>query len=199
MFDPDHSVDSLAVSVSVDAEGLFDGEGPVVVLDQGNWWLEWGLKEDQFGQALVSLLVEDSGDDGVMGTDADNQKTGTSFQLIVNAVNDKPTVPQQANQSFDRGVETAAITISPISAGGSENQPLRIDVEVDNDELVEIPVSTALVNDGQFDLSLIFKEGVIGSATISVTVEDGGLDGNLTTDLDNETATMFFNLSLIHI
>ena len=196
VFDPDHSVDSLAVSVSVDAEGLFEGDGPVVVLDQGNWWLDWGLKEDQFGQALVSLLVEDSGDDGVMGTDADNQKTGTSFQLIVNAVNDKPTVPQQANLSFDRGVETAAISISPISAGGSENQPLRIEVEVDNDELIEIPVSTALVNDGQFDLGLVFQEGVIGSATISVTVEDGGLDGNLTTDLDNETATMFFNLAV---
>ena len=135
-------------------------------------------------------IVSDSGAD-FLGTDR------TALITVV-AVNDLPTVGPVVVDDVNEDDITQPISITGISAGPLEDQPLSITVFSSNTTLVtnESIVLNYVSPDatGSFDYTL--EPNQFGETTFTITVTDGGLDGDLLTLLDNATVTESFVLTV---
>jgi hypothetical protein len=151
---------------------------------------------DASGMAAITVTVEDGGPDGDLGTAGDNATFSRTFEVTVNAVNDDPTLDAPANISLvSTGAETI-LNLSGISAGGSELQPLRITAASSDTDLLPDPLVTYTASEETGSLSFTVAAGRPGTATITLTVEDGGLDGELSTTGDNATITRTFGVAV---
>ena len=130
-------------------------------------------------------------DDGDLGTPGDNLTTIETFVVLVNPVNDRPTLDAIANQSLEED-QALTIDLSGIFAGGGEIQPLMVTATSSNQTLMSDPVVDYTSDDSTGQLHLVPEQNQTGSTVISVTVEDGGLDGDLLTKEDNATYTRVF-------
>ena len=144
---------------------------------------------DQSGSATITVVVEDGGLDGDLSTTADNLTVTRTFNVTVTPVNDAPTIDPVADQFILEDAAEQTVTLSGITAGGAETQPLRVTASSSNTTLVPLPIVTLgspqnVVYTPAADLS--------GQAIITVTVEDGGLDGDLSTTADNAVTTTSF-------
>jgi hypothetical protein len=147
---------------------------------------------DQFGTATITVTVEDGGADGQLSTPADNLKFSRSFVLSVSPVNDEPSLAPLVDQMIDEDAAAQDITLNGILAGPNETQSLRVVATSDNPGLIADPVVvyTSPLNTGT--LTFIPSPDRFGSATITVRVEDGGDDNDLSTTADNLTAQQTF-------
>lgn len=146
---------------------------------------------NQFGSSMITLRAEDGGADDDLSTTADNLVTLTTFELVVQAVNDAPELDNLENLVVDVGASNIEVRLSGISAGGNEAQPLRITAAVDRLDLMTKPeVETISGTSGKLKFSTVGNAP--GQAIVRVVLEDGGLDGNLATRADNLTTTRQF-------
>ncbi len=196
VFDPDHPVDGLNVSVSVSNSALFEAGGYTVSLVEGSWILDLVLAPNQFGDAIIMVKVEDTGDDGILSTSEDNLSEQKSFLLTVNPVNDSPVLSGPTALVFDQNGGGQSVTIDSISAGGDETQPLKIEVVIDNPELVTSSISSAIVSGETFEIEITPVARAKGVTLVTVTVEDGGLDGLLVTQADNGSSSIDFQVAV---
>ncbi|MAT13106.1 MAG: hypothetical protein CMM02_19080, partial [Rhodopirellula sp.] len=88
------------------------------------------------------------------------------------------------------------INLSGISAGGGEQQPLRVTAVSSNPDLIADPTVGYTSDDATGTLTFTPVADQSGTSTITVTVEDGGLDGNLVTDADNLSTTEMFEIAV---
>ena len=147
------------------------------------------------GTANVTVTVTDGGLDGNLGTPGDNGTTTDVFQVVVNAVNDTPTlnaIPDPAAINEDAGLQT--VNLSGISAGDSESQPLQVTAVSDNTAVIPNPTVIYTSPNATGSLQYTPVANAFGTANITVTVTDGGLDGNLGTPGDNGTTTDVFQV-----
>jgi gliding motility-associated-like protein len=119
---------------------------------------------DQSGQSTITVRVSDGG--------TVNGFTEVSFLVIVNPVNDPPTinpVPDPAPIPENAGEQI--INLSGITAGGGENQPLLLSVSSSNITLIPTPT---LTYSGGTTAQLAYKPVAFesGESTITVTVDD---------------------------
>lgn len=144
------------------------------------------------GTALITVLLEDGGQDEDLSTVADNLMATRTFLVTVNPVNDVPTLDPVGNLSLTEDDAEQTVNLSGISAGGGESQPLRVTAASSNTALIPNPSVTYSSADATGLIRFTPVADQSGTALISVTVEDGGLDGNLGTAADNATTTRIF-------
>jgi uncharacterized delta-60 repeat protein len=151
---------------------------------------------DHFGLATITVTVEDGGLDGNLSTTGDNATYSRTFQVTVNPVNDLPTLDSLNNITINQNAPEQAVNLSGITAGGHESQPLRVTASSNNTGLIPNPTVnyTSANTTGSISFTPVANQS--GVATITVTVEDGGLDGNLNTTADNATFSRTFTVSV---
>ncbi|MFM7866603.1 MAG: hypothetical protein ACKPHU_20530, partial [Planctomycetaceae bacterium] len=88
------------------------------------------------------------------------------------------------------------VTLTGIAAGGGENQPLAVTVTSSNTTLIATPTVSYLSPGATGSLSFTPTADLSGTAVITVTVTDGGLDGDLATTGDNLSVTKTFTVTV---
>ncbi len=147
---------------------------------------------DRFGTTTISVIVEDGGDDGDLATTADNLTTVETFILTVDPVNDAPALAPIADLVIDEDAAPLSVPLAGIAAGPFESQSLRVTATSDNTALISDPAITYTSPDDFGTLLLVPNLDQFGTATITVTVEDGGDDNDLSTAGDNLTFDQSF-------
>jgi hypothetical protein len=152
---------------------------------------------DRSGSAIVSIRLEDAGFDQDLATGTDNASRVYEFRLTVNPVNDPPTLKAPASLVISRNSPTVTVTATAIGAGPLEDQPLRVWASSSQPAIVK---SVQVVyNAGADSAALSFAPvlNAVGSTTITVFVEDGGLDRDLQTLADNRTSYAAFSVTVV--
>lgn len=116
--------------------------------------------------------------------------TGATLKLLV--INLAPTLDELDDLTIDEDALLQTINLTGITAGNGEVQPLRIKASSSNPGLIPNPTVVYLSPNSTGSLRFAPLLNLSGSATITVTVEDGGPDNNLATTADNATFTRTF-------
>jgi hypothetical protein len=110
------------------------------------------------------------------------------------AVNDSPTINQPSDLALLEDAVTQLVSLAGITAGVSETQPLTVTATSNNPTLIADPLVTYVSDQSTGSLSLTPLTDQSGTATITVTVTDGGLDELLSTTEDNALFTTTFDV-----
>jgi hypothetical protein len=122
---------------------------------------------DENGAAVITVTVDDG--------QAQNNLITRSFTVTVNSVNDAPTLNPIANVTLLENTSVHNVALSGIGAGAAnENQNLAITAVSSNPSLIPHPAVNYFSPNTSGSLSLNPVADSIGTATITVTVNDGG-------------------------
>ena len=184
----------LSVTATSDNTGLIPD--PILDFDgqSSTGTLKFTPVADQFGTATITVTVEDGGLDNDLGTPDDNGSILRTVVVKAEAVNDEPTLDALSDVNINEDDSEQTVNLTGITAGGGETQVLSITAVSDNTGLVPDPTVTF---DGQSSTGTLMFTPVsdqFGIATITVTVEDGGLDNDLGTPGDNATVDRTFTV-----
>ncbi len=146
---------------------------------------------DQFGTATIEIHVQDGGLDENLATTADNLEIVQVFSLVVNAVNDLPTLTSLPDITLKKDAGNQSVSLKGISTGGGEIETLQITATSDNQTL--LPDPTIIFVQGRPDGKLGFRSNVgqTGTANVTVEVRDPGLDTLFNTVDDGITTRTF--------
>lgn len=132
---------------------------------------------NQSGTATITVTVRDDGLDGVAGS-ADDGIASQTFTITVNPVNDQPTLDAISDPpAIPANSGTQTINLNGISAGGGESQVLTVTAVSSNTSLIANPSVSYSSPNNSGTLSYTPVANQSGTATITVTVRDAGLDG----------------------
>lgn len=148
------------------------------------------------GGSFISVSVENVGLDQNLETAQDNIRSARSFIVSVTPVNDPPTLSQLKNILFSGRTTQQTVPLAGISAGGNETQPLRITSSSSNTNIVPNPVVTYTSPQSTGSLRVSRIAGRSGLVTVTVKLEDGGLDLDLATASDNRSVTRTFTAAV---
>ncbi|MDA7888957.1 Ig-like domain-containing protein [Pirellulales bacterium] len=153
---------------------------------------------DQFGTATITVTIEDGGLDNDLATVGDNATFSQTFDVDVTPVNDTPTLDPISDLVLPEDSQIQIIDITGITAGGGETQPLQVTVTSSNPSLISDPTITsdAVSVEGSKSLAFVPLADQYGITTITVTVEDGGLDLDLNTTEDNAILSRTFDVTV---
>ncbi|MDP1835614.1 MAG: Ig-like domain-containing protein, partial [Chlamydiales bacterium] len=164
----------LSVSLTPSDSSFFTSGGqPAIDLNTGN--LTYTLAPNKFGTVNVSVTLTDSGGTANGGV---NSFT-TSFDIVVNNVNDAPTFTLGSNQQVaeDSGVQSIANFLTNASPGPFETEAISISVSNDNNGLFSSQPTINLATGLLTYTSALNQSGV---ANVTVTVfEDADQNGVL--------------------
>lgn len=125
------------------------------------------------GSATITVTVND-------GSASNNTATST-FTVTVNTVNDAPTLNALANITVNEG-SSQSVNLAGITTGATnESQTLTITATSSNPSLIPNPTVSYTSPGATGSLNVSALSGVSGSATITVTVNDGGAANNTVT------------------
>ncbi|MEO1999317.1 MAG: integrin alpha, partial [Planctomycetaceae bacterium] len=119
---------------------------------------------------------------------------GAATLLVQDVVNDDPTLDAIGNLTINEDASEQTVNLSGITVGGGESQPLRVTTTSSNTGLIPNPTVTYTSANVTGSIAFTPVTDQNGTATITVTVEDGGLDGNLDTAGDNTTFSRTFDV-----
>ena len=154
---------------------------------------------NQNGTATITVTVVDGGFDNDLATPDDNGTTSRTVSIAVAPVNDTPTLDALSNVMVNEGDPEQAVNLIGMSTGGGETQVLSVTAVSDNAGLIPDPVVDF---DGQSSTGILKFTPVadqFGAATITVTVEDGGLDNVLETTGDNAIVSQTFEVTVLEM
>lgn len=151
------------------------------------------------GVTTITIRLEDGGLDGNLSTTNDNLVTSYDVIVTVNAINDQPTMDPLGNRTVQEDASLQTVSLGGITAGGGENQPLRVTAVSSNPAVVPNPAVTysSPATSGVLTFAPVANQS--GTAIITVTVEDGGLDNDLSTISDNGTFNREFVVNVIAV
>ncbi len=110
-------------------------------------------------------------------------------------VNVVPTLDAVSELTILENDLEQTVPLTGITAGGGESQPLSVTASSSNPGLID-PTVTYTSPNATGSLAFTPAPDQSGTATITVTVEDGGLDGNLNTPGDNATFSRTFDVTV---
>ena len=131
--------------------------------------LSYELVPDAFGTATITVTVSDGG-----GGDETFTQT---FDVVVNAINDQPTIDSIENPGAinEDNIAQQIINISGISTGvANEVQTISITAFSDNPDLITNPIVNYNSPDPIGNLTYAAVADAFGTATVTVIVSDGG-------------------------
>ncbi|WP_417385744.1 hypothetical protein [Gimesia sp.] len=209
------SVDnSLIGSTSYDRVGLYE---TVTGLTNGNYvvlspfWDNGSVVDAgalTLGNGDVGVSGELSGinsqlDSGFPGIVVDD--TNRTFFEIINGevrvysqgeVSQPPTLDEIGDMIITENASEQTVNLTGIGTSGSEPKPLQVTATSSNTSLIPTPVVSYTSPDDTVGLTFTPVTGQSGTVTITVTVESGGLDGDLNTTEDNETIQQTFEVTV---
>ncbi|MFM8474702.1 MAG: ELWxxDGT repeat protein [Planctomycetaceae bacterium] len=119
------------------------------------------------------------------------------IRLTVQPVNDAPTVAPIRDFRIQQDASRLRLGLHDITAGGEEAQPLRVTASSSQPGLIPDPQVEYSSAASTGALLLQPNAGATGTATITVVVTDGGLDGDLGTPDDNLSVTRSFVITVL--
>lgn len=146
------------------------------------------------GTATITVTVTDGGPDNNLLTTGDNASVSQTFTVTVNPLNDLPTLDDPADVNMTEDGPSATINLTGITAGPLESQPLNVTAVSGNLSLIANPAVTYISPGSTGSILLNVVPNAFGSTTVTITVEDGGLDNNLGTTGDNATFSQVVNV-----
>ncbi len=142
------------------------------------------------GTATITVTVNDG--------QAQNNLITRTFTVTVNAVNDPPTLDPIASRAINADAGQQNISLSGITSGSPyENQILHLSATSNNPGL--IPNPNVIYTSPNITGTLIFtpSPGSAGTATITVTVNDGQAESNIVTRAFSVTVNALPTISAI--
>ena len=179
--------ESEAVRITASSNNTSLVPDPAVIYTNGNaiGTLTFTPVAEQNGTATITVIVEDAGDDGDLDETADNLTLTRTFDVVVSSTNDSPSFDVIADLTIAEDAAEQTINLSSINAGLNETQSLRITTESTNTSLVPTPtvIYTSAETTGVLKLTPVADQH--GVSSITVNLEDAGIDNNFATALDN--------------
>ena len=132
-----------------------------------------------YGTAHVTVTVRDAGLDGTMGN-GDDATFARTFTVVVNHVNQAPTLTAISNPAtilMNAGLQT--VNLAGITAGPGDTQTLQVTATSDKTSLIPNPTVTYTSPNATGSISYTPVAGQFGTAHVTVTVRDAGLDGTM--------------------
>jgi len=127
-----------------------------------------------FGTASITVTVDDGG--------ASNNLVTRTFTVTVHPVNQPPTLGAIADVTVNEGVGQQTVNLSGIGSGASnELQTLVVTARSSNPALIPDPTVTYTSPNTTGTLRFTPVAFGFGTASITVTVDDGGASNNLVT------------------
>ena len=133
------------------------------------------------GTATITVTVNDG--------QSESNATSQSFSVTVNAENDAPTLGTISDRSLTINAALQTVSLTGIGTGApNETQTLSVTATSSNPELIPTPISSYTSPFTSGSLSFTPVANVSGTATITVTVNDGQTQNN--TAMRSFTATV---------
>jgi hypothetical protein len=124
------------------------------------------------GSATITVTVNDGG--------ASNNVVSQTFTVTVNPVNQAPTLGTLANLTINENAGLQTVSLSGIGTGAAnESQTLTVTASSSTTGLIPNPTVTYTSPNATGSLSFRPVTNANGSATITVTVNDGGASNNI--------------------
>ncbi len=180
---PNDNEDHQSISVSyVAVPGSFVPGGGGATMSNG--MVTYSPPPNHNGIAIFTYNVLDNGkSDGVN----DFMSTFGTVTVNVASVNDPPTVDPVAPITMQEDASTRTINLTGITAGGGENQTLKVDVSSDAPGLLGEVTRSYQPNQSTGTVTFTPEPDQNGVGTITVTVTDAGPDADFSTTDDNES------------
>ena len=119
---------------------------------------------------------------GAQRVDLTGTETVTGLNFGIELLTNPPTLDAISNPSaINEGAGQQTIVLTGITAGAGESQPLAVTVSSSNTALIPTPTVNYTSPNTTGTLSYTPVAYQSGSAVITVTVTDGGIDGDLST------------------
>jgi phage tail-like protein len=116
-------------------------------------------------------------------TDAQAATVTRTFAVTVNAVNDPPTLDAIADMTIDEGAGLQTVNLAGITAGPGESQGLTVTATSSNPALIPDLAVTYVSPGATGSVSFTPAAHVSGTATITVTVNDGQSSNSVVTQV----------------
>tara|TARA_R100001132_G_scaffold23195_1_gene21582 strand:- start:943 stop:5469 length:4527 start_codon:yes stop_codon:yes gene_type:complete len=199
----------------------FSGLYLTTILDNGNylvstpWWDNGAISDVgavTFGNgttgATGSLAPENSIAGSIEGSEISTivlDEVNNAFYVVylnegkVRAGSQGTGVPQTtldeiSNLTLDENASEQTVNLTGITPGSSASSPLRVTATSNNPGLIADPVVSYTSPNSTGSLTFTPAANQSGVATITVIVEDGGLDGDMQTTRDNDTTQRIFKV-----
>ncbi|MDB4644904.1 Ig-like domain-containing protein, partial [Rubripirellula sp.] len=185
-------VQALKVTATSDNTDLISDPSVTYTSGDSTGSLSFTPVANQSGNATITVTVEDAGLDNDFATTADNEGFTRTFVVISKAINDPPTLDALDDLEIDEDAPLQTIQLAGVSAGPLETQTLRVTATSDNTDVIPDPSVTYTSGESTGSLSFTPVANQSGTATITVTVEDAGLDNDFATTADNENFVRTF-------
>jgi len=125
-----------------------------------------------YGSAIITVTVNDGA--------ASNNIVSRTFTVSVNPVNQAPTLNSLANRTIDENAGLQTVSLSGIGTGAAnESQTLTVTASSSNTGLILNPTVSYTSPNATGSISFTPVDYAFGSATITVTVNDGGASNNI--------------------
>ena len=161
----------------------------------------------------VFTIINNDGDDSITGTFSDlpegshvslnnvplkiSYLGATGNDVTLTAVSISPSIDPITDITIHENDGLQSISLTGIAPGSTDNSPVRVTAESQNTLLVSTveTVYTSPQTTGLLKFQPVAD--MAGSTVITVTVEDGGLDEDLSTTADNAEAQVQFNVRVL--
>ncbi|MEC9093274.1 MAG: Ig-like domain-containing protein, partial [Planctomycetota bacterium] len=189
-------IQPLAVTATSSNQTLMSNPQVDYASDNQTGTLHLVPKPEQTGLTTITVLVEDGGPDLDLLTPNDNAFFVRTFLVNVDADNDAPTLNPIEDIDLLEDAGEQKIGLTGISAGSNEVQPLEVTATSSNPDLIGDPIVDYTSPDSIGSLAIMPNDDRFGTTVITVTVEDGGLDQDLSTTEDNATLSQSFTVTV---
>ncbi len=142
------------------------------------------------GTATITVTVTDNGGTANGGVEMFSRTFDVSVSALptLGFISDPAAIDEDASQQ--------TVSLTGITAGNLESQPLQVTAVSDNTGLIPNPTVTYTSPDETGSLTYTPVANQYGSAVITVTVTDGGPDKNLGTAGDNASVSQTFTVGV---
>ncbi len=178
------------VNADIDGEAANDSSGSAVAVSADGHVVAVGA----IGNSDVGAQA---GHVRVFNTAPALSAASDTVSVTVDRYNRQPTIDAVEDVSVSESAGEQTVNLAGITAGdGDSSQPLRVTAVSSNPSIIADPVVTYTSPDATGSLAFSPIAGVDGTVTITVTVEDGGVDNDLATEADNGSITETFDVTV---
>ena len=140
---------------------------------------------------MSRVTVRDAGLDGTMGN-GDDATLARTFTVVVNRVNQPPTLTAISNPAaINENASAQTVNLSGITAGAGDTQTLQVTATSDLTGVIPNPTVTYTSPNATGSISYTPVANTFGTAHVTVTVRDAGLDGTMNNADDATFARTF--------